>query len=155
MPLSSRRGVTKFIHRKLLFRLRRFTLFFAVVVTIIIYELITYDVPAWIPVCGSIAGILMGLAVNHKMHNITWNAELSKTVTKMDRLGVIILVAYLLFAVFRSWIFSHWMQGYILTTFSLSIAAGGLLGRYYSTRQKIRHILKREGLLHNKKTTAD
>jgi hypothetical protein len=84
------------------------------------------------------------------MHKISWNAEASKAVTKMDRLGIIILVLYLLFVIFRTWIFSYWLHGYTLTVFSLSVAAGGILGRLYSTRQKIRKILKGEGFLHNK-----
>jgi hypothetical protein len=151
MPLSSRKEVTKFVHRKLLFRLRRLTLFFLVIMGIIIYELVTYDVPSYIPVIGFVIGMVIGLSINPRMHNISWDAEASKAVTKMDRLGIIILVLYLLFAIFRTWIFSYWLHGYILTVFSLSVAAGGMLGRVYSTRQKIRQILKAEGFLHRKK----
>ena len=151
MPLSSRKEVTKFVHRKLLFRLRRLTLFFLIIIGIIIYELVTYDVAAIIPVLGFFSGVILGLLINHRMHKISWNAEASKAVTKMDRLGIIILVLYLLFAVFRTWIFSYWLHGYTLTVFSLSFAAGGILGRLYSTRQKIRQVLKEEGFLHKRK----
>jgi uncharacterized membrane protein YraQ (UPF0718 family) len=150
MPLSSRKEVGKFVHRKLLFRLRRLAIFFIVVASIIIYELLTYDVAAYIPVIGFVAGIIIGLLINHKMHNISWDAEASKAVTKMDRIGIVILIVYLLFAIFRRWIFSYWLEGYTLTVFSLSVAAGGILGRLYSTRKKIRDILKHEGFLHSK-----
>ena len=78
------------------------------------------------------------------------DAEASKAVTKMDRLGLMILIGYLLFAIFRGWIFSHWLHGYTLTVFSLSIAAGGILGRFYSTRKKIRQLLKEKGFLYRK-----
>lgn len=151
MPLSSRKEVTKFVHRKLLFRLRRLTLFFLVIIGIIVYELVIYDVPAYIPLAGFAMGIVIGLLVNPRMHNISWDAEASKAVTKMDRLGIIILVLYLLFAVCRTWILGFWLHGYILTVFSLSIAAGGILGRLYSTRQKIRQVLKQEGFLYRRK----
>lgn len=96
-------------------------------------------------------GMVIGLLVARRMHNISWNAETSKAVTKMDHLGIIILVAYLLFALSRRWIFSHWLQGYALSVFSLSTAAGGMLGRLWTTRQKIRQILKQEGFLYPKK----
>lgn len=151
MPLSSRKEVTRFVHRKLLFRLRRLTLFFIVIIGIIIYELVTYDVAAFIPVSGFVSGIIIGILINHRMHKISWNAEASKAVTKMDQLGIIILVLYLLFSIFRTWIFSYWLHGYTLTVFSLSVAAGGILGRLYSTRQKIRQVLKDEGVLYKRK----
>jgi hypothetical protein len=85
------------------------------------------------------------------MHNISWDAETSQAVTRMDRLGIIILVVYLIFSISRRWIFSHWLQGYGLTAFSLSVGAGGMLGRLYTTRQKIRQVLKEEGVLRSKK----
>jgi hypothetical protein len=148
MPLSSRKEVRKFVHRKLIFRLRRLAVFFIVVIGIIIYELATYDVSTIIPVIGFLSGQVIGLMKNHRMHQISWDAEASKVVTKMDRLGIFILVTYLLFAIFRTWIFSHWLQGYALTVFSVSVAAGGILGRLFSTRKKIREILREEGFLH-------
>jgi predicted membrane channel-forming protein YqfA (hemolysin III family) len=82
------------------------------------------------------------------MHTISWNAETSKAVTRMDRLGIYILIAYLLFSILRGWIFSHWLHGYTLTAFSLSVGAGGMLGRLYTTRHRIRQVLKEEGFLH-------
>lgn len=151
MPLSSRKEVKKFVHRKLLFRLRRLILFFLIIIGIMVYELVTYDVAAFVPAAGFFTGIIIGLLINPKMHKISWDAEASKAVTKMDRLGIIILVLYLLFAIFRTWIFSYWLHGYTLTVFSLSVAAGGILGRLYSTRQKIRQVLKEEGFLHKRK----
>jgi hypothetical protein len=96
-------------------------------------------------------GMIIGLLVARRMHNISWDTKTNKAVTKMDRVGIIILVLYLLFAVSRRWIFSHWLQGYTLSAFSLSMAAGGMLGRLWTTRQKIRQILKNEGFLHPKK----
>ena len=39
MPLSSRKEVATFVHRKLLFRLRRLAVFFVIVTAILIYEI--------------------------------------------------------------------------------------------------------------------
>ena len=93
-------------------------------------------------------GVLIGLLVSRRMHNISWNAETNKAVTKMDRLGIIILILYILFAISRHWILSHWLQGYALTALSLSITAGGMMGRLWATRQRIRHVLKEECFLY-------
>ncbi len=151
MPLSKRKEVGQFVHRKLLFRLRRHAIFFIVITTILIYEISKNYIALYLAVIGFIIGIIIGLLVARRMHNITWDAETNKAVTKMDRIGIIILVLYILFAISRHWILSHWLQGDTLTAFSLSVAAGGLLSRLWVTRQKVRQILKKEGFLHPKK----
>lgn len=148
MPLSKRKEVKKYVHRKLLFRLRRLAIIFLIIIGILIYEISHNYIAGYLATGGFILGIAIGLMVNKRMHIISWDAETNKAVTRMDRLGIIILVAYILFAILRHWIFSHWFTGNALTAFSMSVAAGGMLGRIYSTRQKVRQILREEGFLH-------
>jgi protein-S-isoprenylcysteine O-methyltransferase Ste14 len=118
---------------------------------VLIYEISHNYIAIYLAFFGFMLGMVIGILVSRRMHNISWNAETNKAVTKMDRIGIIILVLYLLFAISRHWILSHWLHGYALTAFSLSVAAGGMLGRLWTTRQKIRQILKQEGFLHPKK----
>ncbi len=151
MPLSKRKEVADFVHRKLLFRLRRLALIFMIITGVLIYEISHNYIALYLALFGFMTGMVIGLLVARRMHNITWDAASNKAITKMDRVGIFILVAYLLFAISRRWIFSHWLQGYVLSAFSLSVAAGGMLGRFWKTRQKIRQILKHEGFLHFKK----
>ena len=151
MPLSKRKEVARFVHRKLLFRLRRLAIVFLIITGILFYEISQNYIAGYIAADGFLLGMVIGLLVARRMHNISWDAETNKAVTKMDRLGIIILVVYLLFAISRRWIFSHLFQGYALSAFSLSFGAGGMLGRLWTTRQKIRQILKQEGFLHQEK----
>jgi hypothetical protein len=148
MPLSKRKEVGRFVHRKLLFRLRRLALIFLIITGILIYEISNDYIAGYLAMFGFMMGMIIGLLVARRMHNISWNAETNKAVTKMDRLGIVILVLYILFAISRQWILSHWLHGYALSAFSLSVAAGGMLGRLWTTRQKIRQILKQAGFLH-------
>lgn len=147
MPLSSRSEITKHVQGKLLFRFRRLVVFFVVIIAIVIDEVSHNYIAGYLAVAGFVAGVCIGLLVSKRMHNINWNVETQKAVTSMDKLGIFILIAYLIFAVTRRWIFSHWLHGYQLTAFSLSFGAGGMLGRLYTTRQRIRQILKDEGIL--------
>ncbi len=82
------------------------------------------------------------------MHIITWNEEAEKVVGKMDRVGIIILILYILFAITRKWIFSHWLTGHALSTFVLSVSCGAIISRLWFVRRKIRDTLKRAGRLH-------
>jgi F0F1-type ATP synthase membrane subunit c/vacuolar-type H+-ATPase subunit K len=148
MPLSKRKGVSKFVHRKLLFRLRRLVVIFLIILSILIYEISHNYIAAYLAIAGFGVGYIIGNLVSRRMHIISWDAATTKAVTKMDRIGIIILVAYIIFALTRHWIFSYWFTGYGLTAFSLSVGAGGMLGRLWNTRKKIREILKREGYLY-------
>lgn len=148
MPLSSKPAVTKYVHRKILFRLRRMAITFIIITGILIYELSHSYIAFYLAVGGYLMGIAIGLLISRRMHQISWDAETRKTVSRMDKIGIFILVAYLVFAILRHWIFSHWLQGHALSAFSLSVASGGMIARFYTTRQQVRKILKDEGIMH-------
>ncbi len=99
MPLSSRKEVPVFVHRKVLFRLRRLALFFVIVTAILIYEISQNYIAGILAFAGFLTGFTIGYIVAKRMHKITWDEEASKVVGKMDTIGIIILVIYFLFAV--------------------------------------------------------
>lgn len=148
MPLSSRKEVASFVHKKLLFRLRRLAVFFIVVTAILIYEISMNYIAGYLAIGGFIIGFIIGYIVAKRMHKISWNEEAAKVVGKMDRIGITILVIYILFSISRRWIFSHWMGGHALSAFLLSISCGALISRLWFIRKKIRATLKEAGRLH-------
>jgi hypothetical protein len=150
MPLSSKREVTKHVQGKLLFRFRRLVVFFILILCIVLDEVSHNYIAGYLAFAGFIGGVVLGLLISKRMHHINWDVETRMAVTSMDRLGILLLVLYLIFAISRHWIFGHWLHGYALTAFSLSVGAGGMLGRLYTTRQRIRKILKEEGILREK-----
>lgn len=151
MPLSSRREVTKHIQGKLLFRFRRLAVFFIIIIAIVIDEVSHHYLAGYLALMGFVAGFILGVLISRRMHSINWDVETQTAVTSMDKIGILILVAYLVFAIMRRWIFGHWLNGYALTAFSLSVGAGSMLGRLYTIRQSIRRILKKEGILRRMK----
>ena len=148
MPLSSRKEVALYVHKKLLFRLRRLAIFFLVVTGILIYEIFNNFIAGYLALGGFIIGFLIGYIVGKRMHRISWDEEASKVVGKMDRIGIIILVIYILFAITRRWIFSHWLEGHALSAFVLSISCGAIVSRLWFIRRKIRETLKKAGRLY-------
>lgn len=148
MPLSSRKEVAVFVNRKLLFRLRRLALFFVIVSAILIYEISNNYIAGFLAFAGFFTGFIIGYIVAKRMHNITWDEESSKVVGKVDTIGIVILVVYLLFAITRRWIFSHWLEGHALGAFVLSISCGAIISRLWFIRKKIRDVLKKAGRLH-------
>jgi hypothetical protein len=69
----------------------------------------------------------------------------------MDAICILILIAYLFFAISRRWIFSHWLEGHALSAFVLSISCGAIISRLWFVRKKIRNTLKKAGRLHPRK----
>jgi hypothetical protein len=155
MPLSSRKEVSQYVQRKLIFRLQRLAIIFTIIFSILIVELSLKRIPFYIALAGFLAGAAIGMLISRRMHTITWDEETSKAVTRMDTVGIILLILYLLFVIFRHWIFAFWIDAYVLTPLSLSIAAGGMLGRLYFTRRKIRRLLNDAGVLWPEKENND
>ena len=150
MPLSSRKEVTPFVHKKLLFRLRRLAVFFLVFTGILIYEISREYIAGYLALAGFAIGFTIGYIAGKRMHKIAWNEEAGQVIGKMDKVGVIILVIYILFAITRRWIFSHWLEGHALTAFVLSISYGAIISRLWFVRKKIRDTLKKAGRLYPK-----
>ncbi len=151
MPLSSRKEVAAYVHGKLLFRLRRLAIFFIIVTAILVYEISNNYIAIYLSFAGFITGFTIGYIVGKRMHKISWDEEASKVIGKMDRVGIIILIIYLLFALTRRWIFSYWLEGHTLSAFVLSISCGAIISRLWFVRRKIRDELRKAGRLHPEK----
>ena len=148
MLLNSRSGknAKKYVERKLLRRLWIFFAVFIVLVSIIIYE-VSQDYLEGAACVGAIMiGVLIG-AVFVRRKKIYWQEETSTIIARMDRIGIGILVVYILFSVSRHIFLHNWLHGRQLTAFSLSLTAGAMLGRLLSIRSQIRQILKDRKLI--------
>lgn len=143
MLLNSRTGknAKKYVERKLIRRLWIFFVVFTVLVGVIAYE-VSQDYLEGAACVGAIMlGMLMG-AVFVRRKRIYWEEETSTIIARMDRIGIGILVVYILFIVSRHILLHNWLHGRQLTAFSLSLTAGAMLGRLLSIRSQIRQILK-------------
>ena len=67
-------------------------------------------------------------------------------VSRMDTIGVVILVSYIAFAISRKWIFEHWIHGATLTVFTFAIMGGIMLGRLLGMRLNIKKVLTDRGI---------
>jgi len=148
MLLNSRTGknAKQHVERKLIIRLRIFFIVFILLTGIIIYEVDRQYLPASACVGAVMMGMLMG-AVFVRRKRIYWEEETSRVIARMDRIGIGLLVIYIIFLITRHWILHQWLRGDELTAFSFSLAAGAMLGRLLSIRSQIRQILKERKLI--------
>jgi hypothetical protein len=84
--------------------------------------------------------------------NVHWHSESEKVIAKLDRIGIVVLVLYLVFSLSRRWILGHWVHGIQLSVVSFSMAAGAMIGRILTIRKQIRDILRDKGILPTSKS---
>ena len=148
MFLNSRSGknARQYVERKLLRRLRIFFIGFILLVGVIIYEIMHNYLEASACVGAMLIGALIG-AVFVRRKRIYWEEETSLVIARMDRIGIALLIIYILFAIARHYFLHHWLTGNKLTAFSFSLTAGAMLGRLLSIRSQIRQILKEKSII--------
>jgi hypothetical protein len=132
-----------FVKKKMIYKLRVFYLVSVSMFSFIVYEIATGAVDIVTATTAMILGIFTGWLVAQR-YRLAWNDEAAQVVTKMDRLGIFLLVIYLAFTLSRKWIFSHWLTGEALTLFTLTFGNGAMMARVVCLRKKIRKIIRRE-----------
>lgn len=135
-----------YVERKLMIRLRIFVILFVVLVGIIIYEVVSSYIDVALAMGAFMMGMMLG-AIFVRRKKISWHSETSKVIARMDKIGIVILVVYAIFWIARHWLFHHWFRGHTLTGFSLSFAAGAMLGRLLTMRSQIREILREKEII--------
>jgi hypothetical protein len=132
-----------FVKKKMIYKLRIFYLVSISLFSFIIYEIATGTLHFSVAMMAMVLGIFTGWVAAQR-YQLVWNEEAAQVVTKMDRLGIVLLIIYLAFTLSRKWIFSHWLTGETLTLFSLTFGNGAMMARVVCLRKKIRRIIRRE-----------
>lgn len=132
------------IDSKLRFRMRMFGVILILLTGALVYEMYTSQIKFLWALCGLCFGALMGVVIG-RMFAIRWHPEQKQVVGKLDLLGTIVLVLYILFSIVRQWIFTHWFKGAVLTAFTVSFVEGAMIGRILRMRRDIKNVLIEEG----------
>jgi hypothetical protein len=100
----------------------------------------------WLVVlAGLVVGGLLGLLAT-RMNRLEWDGFAQKVVGKIDALGLVILVLYVVFSVFRSRLVHLWVHGPISGATSLAVLAGLMLGQVYGIRFGLRRLAQELGV---------
>jgi hypothetical protein len=132
-----------YVKKKMIYRLRIFYIVSISMFSFIVYEIAIHSMDILMATTAMVLGIFTGWLAAQR-YRLVWDEEASQVITKMDRMGVILLVIYLAFSLSRKWIFSHWLTGEALTLFTLTFGNGAMMARVVCLRKKIRRIIRRE-----------
>jgi hypothetical protein len=131
------------IDKRLRFRLRLYFLIAFVLVAIFLFNIFRGQLVASYGILGMVAGIIVGI-FSSRMYHISWNKDSEKVVGKLDLYGIIVLILYVLFEIFRDNIVTYITHGFEVGTIGFAVLAGIMIGRVMGTRGKITQVLKEQ-----------
>ena len=148
MPIKQR-SLQKHAHhidKKLKFRLRLYSLISLVMLGIVLYEIFIKIIPLPFALVGIFIGLFLGI-ISARMYHLSWNHDAKKIVSRLDVVGVIILVIYIAFVILRSKLIGYFVAAPMVGAVGFAITAGIMIGRVIGTRNAIIEILKEREII--------
>jgi hypothetical protein len=129
-----RAAARPFIAVSIRVKARIFVLVFLVALTLAVVDAVRLGGYTWLfVVTGLPVGAVVGVVASRMTH-LRWDGFARKVVGKIDALGAVILVLYLVFSVFRSRIVDIWVQGPVGGATSIAVLAGVMAGQVIGIR---------------------
>ena len=141
MEKNEKSAVIPYLDKRLIHRLRIYSMVMLVMLLVIIFEVLQ----GAFTIAWAVGGILIGLGIGtlvSRMYSLKWDEDTSQVISRIDWIGGVILVCYLTFVFTRTHYLSYWIQGTPLLGLIFSLTAGTMLGRVLSTEHGIKKILK-------------
>jgi hypothetical protein len=135
----------KHLDVKLIRRLRIFIIMYLILLGFIVYDIAEHGFNPFLIIAAFLSGIIVGYIAG-RMFNIQWHTETSKVVARLDTIGVIVLILYIIFTIAREKILGVWFAGPLLTGVSLTFATGAILGRILMMSKNIAKVLRNQGI---------
>ncbi|MEJ0001868.1 MAG: hypothetical protein WDN09_01635 [bacterium] len=133
------------VHKRLRMRVIIYFVISIVVLGVSIFHILKDGANAFLALVGLLVGIVIGTVVA-RMYKISWDKNAAQVISKFDAVGVIILVLYVVFEVFRSKIVGYFVHGPSVLAVSFAILAGIMYGRVFGIRGKVRQVFEEEGV---------
>ncbi len=133
------------IGKRLFYQLYIF-LFISIALAIyIIKEVIVGDMSSLLAISGVCIGMFVGI-IRGRLSGVVWHDEKEKVIAKLDTVGFIVLILFIIIDLNRKWIFGHWIHGVELSFFTVSVFAGLLAGRFLGMKSNVMHVLKEQDI---------
>ncbi len=101
------------------------------------------DVRGWL-IFGPLAlGLIIG-AIISRIAKISWDLQTRQVISKIDILGLGVLLAYLIFCWWRQRLIAQFVHGPEITTVTFSLLSGIMYGRMLGVRGKIKKVIRKK-----------
>jgi hypothetical protein len=134
-------SIKKPVARRLRIRLALYFFIFIIVLMIVIFHIVVDHANPFYALLGLAAGITLGIVAS-RMNKILWNADATEIISQFDTVGIIILILYVVFELFREKIVEQFVGGPSVIAVSFALLSGLMLGRVIGLRRKIRQVFE-------------
>jgi len=134
-------SIRQYLDLRLVVRVRILTIISIIILAVISFEVLrgTFNIP--MTISGILTGLVVGIIAS-RMFRLSWDEETNKVISRMDWIGVAVLVFYISFMLARTLLLGYFVQGSLFLAIILSVTAGTLIGRVMGTRRGIHKVLK-------------
>lgn len=134
------------VDRGLRLQIRIFLAIFGIMAVLVVVHVVRDGVDPWSAVAGLAAGLPIG-AVLARLKVLSWNPSERVVVGTIDAVGLVILIAYLVFILARNRIIGEWVEDApTVGAVGLAVIAGVMVGRVVATVRGIRRVLAAAGI---------
>lgn len=127
--------------RSLTLRMRIFVLLALAAIGVVVTDLLVLGPAALLPVLASATGGALAGLVASRVLRLEWNIKTARVVGRIDAIGALVLVGYLVLMVFRSRLLSLWINAPMLGAAALAALSGLMVGQVLGTLTGIRRVL--------------
>jgi uncharacterized protein (DUF697 family) len=144
---KSLRKHIRHIDKKLRFRVRLYSLISLVMLGIVLYEILFIKIlPLPFAILGIFIGLFLGI-ISARMFHLSWDKDAKKIVSRLDIVGILILVLYMAFVFVRGRLIGYFVAAPMVGAVGFAITAGMMIGRVIGTRNAIIEILKEREII--------
>lgn len=129
------------IHKKLKNKLLLYSILFLITTGILAYDILFKSTPIYLAAIGFLIGLLVG-ELTQRMNKITWEDDDELVVAKIDYIGGVIFILYILLELNRNNFVGLFVHGQEAAGVSVAILSGIYFIRNLNMRHKILKILK-------------
>lgn len=130
------------LDRSIRVRVRIYALIFLGTAVVTVVDTVGIGGSAVVPVLACFAGGAVAGVVVSRMFALSWDESSGTVVGRIDVIGAVILVAYLLLSIFRSTIVGLWFDAAVAGVAGLALLSGLMFGQVAGTRRGIRRVFE-------------
>lgn len=134
------------IHKRLRIRLSIYLVVSALVLGVSIFHVISDKASPVLSAVGFILGMIVGVVFS-RMQKISWDHKASQAIATFDAVGIVFLIIYVLFEIYRNEIVEHFVSGPSVVAVSFALLAGIMYGRVLGIKGKIKEIFEEQGII--------
>lgn len=130
------------MHRKIKIKLWVYFLVFMVSLMMSMFHYVKGQISYYFPLGGFIIGFLIG-HIASRMNKVMWDEDSEMIDLKLDKLGIVILLVYLTFVIFKNTLIEDIVHLHHISSISLAVLSGTMLGHAVALRKKVIKIYRK------------